>query len=290
MPAFHSPLRYPGGKASLSKFLSEVISINGLKDATYAEPYAGGAGAALTLLFEERVSRVMLNDADPCIFAFWHAVLTNASELVRRIKDTPVTIEEWHRQREIYRAQQKYSRIKVAFATFFLNRCNRSGIIVNGGPIGGLEQSGKWKLDARYNKTELIRRIEKINLYTDRIEIHSLDAIDFLRYLVKKNGVLGKLLIYLDPPYYVQGHKLYLNYYLPADHQQLADYLRATKRELFWLLTYDNVPEIETLYRDYRPKPFMLAYSAHDRRMGSELLIHGRTLQVLGSSLQSVSP
>lgn len=294
MPIAHSPLRYPGGKAVLSDFLADVIAVNDLQDGVYVEPYAGGAGAALTLLFGEHVQRIVLNDADPCVYAFWDAVLNRKDDFVRRLTETPVTINEWKRQRDIYRNQRRHSRIKVAFASFYLNRCNRSGIMVNGGPIGGFEQTGKWKLDARYNRDELIRRIEKIHLYRDRIEIHNLDAIDFLSDVVGRSAAVDETLVYLDPPYYVKGSELYLNHYRPDDHAKLA---ASIKRQTGyrWLMTYDDVPEIHDLYNGCNTAHFDLRYSAHTSRLGSELLIWSSSLSVrcseylnMGSTLKAV--
>ncbi|MFQ6759301.1 DNA adenine methylase [Desulfovibrionaceae bacterium CB1MN] len=272
MAAVNSPLRYPGGKAILSEFLADVIESNGLQDGAYVEPYAGGAGAAFNLLFGEHVQRIVLNDADPCISAFWKAVLNRKDELIRLIKETPVTIDEWKRQRDIYRHQARHSRINVAFASFYLNRCNRSGIMVNGGPIGGFDQRGKWKLDARYNRNELIRRIEKIHLYRDRIEIHNLDAIDFLKNVVAQSEEIRNTLVYLDPPYFLKGRELYLNHYQPEDHAQLAAFI---KRQGFrWIMSYDDMAEIRSLYEDCNTIPFLIDYSAHSRKQGKELLVY----------------
>ena len=277
MPVVHSPLRYPGGKAVLSGFLADVIAANDLQDGVYVEPYAGGAGAALALLFGEHVQRIVLNDADPCVFAFWNAVLSRKDDFIRRLNETPVTLDEWRTQREVYRSQHRHSRIKVAFASFYLNRCNRSGIMVNGGPIGGVEQTGKWKLDARYNKDELVRRIEKIHLYRGRLEIHNLDALAFLHDVVGRTDALDGTLVYLDPPYYVKGSELYLNHYQPEDHAQVARFIKG-QTGYRWLMTYDNVPEIRKLYADRNTVDFDLRYSAHTSKLGSELLIFSRNL------------
>ncbi len=279
MQIANSPLRYPGGKAVLSDFLADVLAVNGLQDGTYVEPYAGGSGAALNLLFAEHVQRIILNDADPCIFAFWNSILNLKDNFINRIQKTPVTIEEWKRQREIYKNHTNHSQIKVAFATFYLNRCNRSGIIVNGGPVGGFEQTGKWKLDARYNKDELIRRIEKIYLYRDRIDVYNMDAIEFLKHVVCQFAALDNMLVYLDPPYYVKGCQLYLNYYRHEDHAQLSEFIK--QQSLFhWIMTYDDAPEINELYKDCSFIPFNLRYSAYRSRTGYELLIHPRDLIV----------
>jgi len=277
MPVAHSPLRYPGGKAVLSGFLGDVIATNDLQDGVYAEPYAGGAGAALNLLFGEHVQRIVLNDADPCIFAFWNAVLNRKDDFIQRLKEAPVTLDEWKMQREIYRNQGQHSRIKVAVASFYLNRCNRSGIMANGGPIGGFEQTGKWKLDARFNKDELVRRIEKINLYRDRIEIHNLDALAFLGDVIGQRDDVADTLVYLDPPYYVKGSELYLNHYQPEDHALVAKFIKG-QTGYRWLMTYDNVPEIRKLYADRGTLDFDLRYSAHTSKLGSELLIFSRNL------------
>lgn len=279
MPIVHSPLRYPGGKAVLSDFLADVLAVNGLEDGTYVEPYAGGAGAALALLFGEHVQRIVLNDADPCVFAFWNAVLHRKDDFIRRLQDTPVSIEEWKRQRDIYRNQHRHSRIKVAFASFYLNRCNRSGIMMNGGPIGGFEQTGKWKLDARYNRDELIRRIDKIHLYRDRIDVHNLDATDFLKDVIGRSPDLDDTLVYLDPPYFVKGSGLYLNHYQPDDHAGLSDFIKR-QTGYRWLMTYDNVPEIRKLYADRGTVDFDLRYSAHTSKVGSELLIFSSNLDM----------
>ncbi|MHB8843149.1 MAG: DNA adenine methylase [Nitrospirota bacterium] len=285
----YSPLRYPGGKAVLSKFLSEVIAVNDLQEVTYVEPYAGGAGAALALLFGEFVQRIILNDADPCVFAFWQAILHRKNDFLSRLENTPVNIDQWKRQRDIYLNQSRHSRIQVAFASFFLNRCNRSGIMVNGGPIGGYEQCGPWKIDARYNKRELIRRIEKIYLYRDRIGFHNMDAISFLRKVIRENNKYSNTFVYLDPPYYVKGRELYLNHYGPSDHVRLAEFIRK-KDKLNWVITYDDVPEIRKLYSDCRRTPFHLNYSAHKRKKGSELLIYRKGFRIPALDMVAENP
>lgn len=277
MAIANSPLRYPGGKAVLSGFLSDVLAANGLQDGVYIEPYAGGAGAALKLLFGEHVQRIVLNDADPCVYAFWNAVLNRKEDFIHRLQAASVTIDEWKRQRDIYRNQYRHSRIKVGFAAFYLNRCNRSGIMVNGGPIGGFEQKGKWKLDARFNKEELVRRIEKIHIYRDRIDVHNLDAITFLKKVVGRSKRIEDTLIYLDPPYYVKGSELYLNHYGPKDHARLAAFVKR-QSGYRWLMTYDNVPEIRALYAGLETVDFNLRYSAHTSKLGREMLISSGNL------------
>lgn len=279
MEYIHSPLRYPGGKAKLSRFLAALTTANNLQDGIYAEPYAGGAGAALALLLSECVDRIMINDIDARVIAFWTAILRHTCRFLRKLDETPITMDEWDKQRTIYLNPQRHSQFKVGFATFYLNRCNRSGILTNAGPIGGRNQSGKWKIDARFNKDALARRIVRIALYKERIAVFNMDAIDFLRQEIVNSGLAKRSLVYLDPPYYMKGKRLYLNYYQHDDHAQLAKFMKKQK-DIKWILSYDNVPEIRKLYSGMNLLPFNLRYSAHTAKVGSELLIYGNTITI----------
>lgn len=273
----NSPLRYPGGKAVLTKFLADVVKLNGVQDGTYVEPFAGGAGAAINLLFAEHVSKIIINDADPCIYAFWKSILSQHKRFVQLICNTEVSVEEWHRQRDIYLSPNQHSLIKVGFSTFYLNRCNRSGILRNGGPIGGLDQTVNWKIDARFNKPELINRINAIHDYRDRIEVFNMDAIDFLKKKIACSPEANKTLVYLDPPYYAKGGKLYMNHYVHDDHAALAEFIN--RKNLFkWIMSYDNVPHINEIYGTNYRIEFNLNYSAHKTKIGSELIIYGDDL------------
>lgn len=272
MTASHSPLRYPGGKQILGKVLGHLIERNAGHGANYAEPYAGGAGAALQLLFEDRVERICINDYDSRIFAFWWSMLNEPIRFLERLKNIPVTVQEWRQQRTVYLNEGENERFDVGFATFFLNRCNRSGIIGNGGVIGGLDQAGNYKIDARFNRDELARRIKRIQAYRDRIELSNLDAIDFLTGLSSRPDIAPSLFVYLDPPYYAKGQQLYLNYYRHADHEKLARYL-LDDATFDWVLTYDKAPEIQSLYSSVRQVAFRLGYSARGRRNEREIMI-----------------
>jgi DNA adenine methylase len=223
------------------------------------------------LLFQEQVSSLLLNDADTSIYSFWDAVLNATDPLQKLVRDTPLTVKEWTRQRAIHSDPRNHSPLQLGFATFYLNRCNRSGIIKKAGMIGGRSQAGKWKIDARFNRAQLCERIGRIAMYKDRIRIFNLDAVDFLKSNVAIASVAAKVFIYLDPPYYVKGQQLYLNHYLPSDHKALAEYLK--EAPFLWVMTYDSVPQIRRLYAGLRQLPFTLGYSARDRRIGKEVFI-----------------
>ena len=236
MSQFVSPLRYPGGKLKVVDYVKRLLEVNDLQGGTYIEPYAGGASVALNLLYSKHAGRIKINDIDKSIYAFWHCVLNETEELCRRIMDTPVTMETWHRQHVVQLEKEKTDLLSLGFSTFFLNRTNRSGIL-NGGVIGGKEQTGNFKIDARYNKRDLIERIERVAGYSDLIELTSMDAVELIRRY--KRTPAAKTLVYLDPPYYVKGRDLYLNYYNDDDHRAIAEAIKKYKGK--WIISYDAV-------------------------------------------------
>lgn len=264
---FHySPLRYPGGKTFLFPFFDKVIKESRLENTTYIEPFAGGAGSALALLFLEKVERIVINDLDKAIYSFWKSVIFDSERFVEKIYSTSITIKEWKKQKLIY-SNARSGDFDLGFATFFLNRTNISGIL-NGGPIGGMQQKGKWKIDARFNKENLIERILQLSLYKNRISVFNKDGVDLINnYLNKKN-----VFIYLDPPYYEKGATLYLNHYKKRNHEKLAKLLNRNMGS-FWLLTYDNRKEIKSLYPERQIVSFSLFHNAYKSRKGKEILI-----------------
>jgi DNA adenine methylase len=270
-----SPLRYPGGKSALASLLIGVRRLNGLGGHSIAEPFAGGAGASLSLLYLEETSRILINDADPAIYAFWWALTHKSRDFLRMLAETRVTISEWKRQRAIYRTGSSISRVRRGFAAFYQNRCNRSGIIMNGGPIGGIGQAGPWKLHARYSRTELARRCAKVAEYRDRIAASCEDGLNTIARLDPNNTFF-----IIDPPYFHKGPTLYLNTLTAQYHEALAEALRAMAGGS-WVLTYDDCREVRRLYRGWAVvRPFRLRYTAAQRRVGRELLITPKWLRL----------
>ncbi|MFT0860609.1 DNA adenine methylase [Ancylobacter sp. G4_0304] len=266
---FNTPLRYPGGKARLAQYAVEILRLNDLVGGHYVEPYAGGAGIALTLLYLEYVQDIHINDLNRSVHAFWKAALDHNDDLCKLIRDRPVTLDERARQKLIQRDQDA-GVLELGFSTFFLNRTNRSGII-SGGAIGGNDQSGMWKIDARYKKDDLISRIEKIADYKSRIHLYNQDASYFITSTLKK--IPKRSLIYLDPPYYTKGKKLYQNHYKESDHISIAKIVSNIRQK--WIMSYDHVPAILELYDSYRKEQFALSWSARARYEGSEVMIFG---------------
>lgn len=271
-----SPLRYPGGKAALADFFGQVIERLEIESPQYVEPYAGGAGAGLVLLRQDRIDRLVINDIDPAVFAFWQAIVSDADEFAGRIHDTPLTVDEWRGQKAVYRAADESDPMLLGFAFFYLNRTNRSGIL-NAGPIGGMNQTGNYKIDARFNREQLAKRVADIAALSSRITVLSLDGMAVTRQYATDPASF----LYIDPPYVDMGGSLYLNAFTHRDHADLATSLDAVP-DGNWVVTYDVSDFIRDRYHAHDVREYELSYSAHRAGKASELLIASRPVaQVL---------
>jgi len=272
MRQWYSPLRYPGGKGKLFKKIKLLLELTKQNEIVYVEPYAGGAGLALELLFKNVVSRIILNDYDIAIYAFWYSVLNNKDQLVSLIEETPICMDEWYRQKEIQDNKYKYSErlLELGFSTFYLNRTNRSGII-KGGVIGGKNQDQVYKMDCRFNKRNLIDRINRIYAKKDLITISNFKTEELIANQYK---VLTKShFIFFDPPYYKKGPGLYTNFYDHNDHLILEKLINENI-QVPYIITYDNHDEISRIYKNYNRIDFDITYSASQHKVGSEILIY----------------
>lgn len=269
---YDSPLRYPGGKISLAPFLAQTIELNGLSGCSYFEPYAGGAGAALRLLREGVVSELKLNDLDHRITAFWLAALNEPQRFADAILSVPLNIAEWRRQQHIYQRPDMRKLFEVGFAAFYLNRCNRSGVLLGAAPIGGYTQAGKWVIGARFNRENLAKRIFAISHYRKQIHITNMDAIDFLVEHLPRGRERQGVFAFLDPPYYSNGNRLYLNSYKDQDHKKLGHYIQR-QSTLKWVMSYDDTPFIRKIYATCVISHFSLQYSLQRKQLAQELLI-----------------
>jgi DNA adenine methylase len=272
-----TPLRYPGGKGKLASFVKQLMERNSLLDGEYVEPYAGGAAIALELLLQEYVAHIHINDISRPIYAFWKSVLDETEDLVRLIHDTPLTVRAWDRQKRVLADSNNHDNLELGFAAFFLNRTNRSGIL-NAGIIGGRDQSGPWKIDARFNAGELAYRIESIANLRSKISLSKEDAKKFL--LKRLDSLPAKTLIYLDPPYYIKGKELYYDYYMHSDHEEVAHLVTTRIKRQKWIVSYDNVSTIKDMYPFCRSITYGIGYSAREARGGSEVMFFCDGLEV----------
>ncbi|NHZ86518.1 MAG: DNA adenine methylase [Planctomycetia bacterium] len=274
---FYSPLRYPGGKNKLSKFIAKICVDNNI-DSHYVEPYAGGASVALSLLIEKKVEKITINDYDRSIYAFWHSVLKNTKKLCDLIESTEINIISWQKAKDIQRNKASSKLLDLGFSTFFLNRTNISGII-NAGVMGGIEQNGKYKIDCRFNKIELIKRIKLIAKHKKQIKLYNIDALELIK-IIQKESNNEQTIFYFDPPYYLKGASLYMNHYKNNQHVEVSEAIKDIKN-INWIVSYDNTPEIENIYKWVplkRTKKYSLNHSAYEAREGKEILFFSKNL------------
>lgn len=272
----YSPLRYPGGKNKLSAFIAKICIGNGLKG-HYIEPYAGGASVALYLLFNNIVERITINDKDRSIYAFWYSVLNNSENLCDLIIKSDVTISNWKQQRDIQKNKNTVDLLTLGFSTLFLNRTNISGIL-NGGVMGGLQQNGPFKIDCRFNKNEIISRIQNISQKKKQIRLYKKDALRLIDK-IKKETKDNDTIYYFDPPYYIKGSLLYLNHYKSEDHIEVSNMIKEINNA-HWIVSYDNVKEIINLYSEFRNKEYGFKHTAHRSKNGNEILFFSDNLLI----------
>lgn len=266
----YTPLRYPGGKARFAPFIASVMQLNGLDGGHYMEPYAGGAGVALELLFDGVVTDVHINDADPAVHAFWFAATAHPDALIRLVETEPINMDAWMHWRGVMRGDTEATDVERGFATLFMNRTNRSGIL-KGGVIGGKHQAGAYKLDARFKREVLVGRLRRIADRARCIHVHCRDALELLQHATEL--MPAKSLIYLDPPYYVKGSGLYRNFYQHDDHLEIAQLLRQRDFGRRWVVSYDDAEQIREMYEGVRSIQYGLGYTAQRRYTGSEVML-----------------
>jgi DNA adenine methylase len=270
---FYSPLRYPGGKNKLSAFIAKICIDNGI-NGHYVEPYAGGASVALFLLMEGFVERITINDRDRSIYAFWYSVLNKTNQLCEMIENAELTIEEWRKQKNVQLNKKSADLLELGFSTFYLNRTNRSGII-NAGVMGGIDQKGKYLMDCRFNKVDLINRIKNIAKRKKQIRLYKKDAIKLIDKIQKEAD--NNTIFYFDPPYYLKASSLYMNHYQEKNHKIVSEKIKSIKN-IKWIVSYDNVPQIKKLYSDSKKKEFSFKHTAYKIREGKEILFFSKNI------------
>ena len=279
MPVTKSILRYPGGKTQLAKFVSNLVSINKIKSPVYCEPFSGGSGVSMELLLTNKVNSVILNDLDPSIYSIWYAILHDTDKLVDAVQAMPITMDGWYHHKDVYTELKDIPvyDFRLAVSALFLNRTNRGGIIT-GGPIGGHEQKSKYSLDCRFNKVSIVKKIRAIAEQSHRIRLYMLDAKDLINdVLLRENP--DQLFTFFDPPYYKQGRALYKNAFNHEDHEALSESIKMMNAYK-WITTYDECPEIQSIYSDYRLYTYKLRYSVNQFRKTNEYLFASPTTKI----------
>lgn len=271
---FYSPLRYPGGKNKLSKFVALICEKNKI-NGHYVEPYAGGASVALYLLINGYVKEITINDFDRAIYAFWYSILNDTEKFCKKIRNTEITVENWKEFKKIHSNKKNADLFSLGFATFFLNRTNHSGVL-DGGIIGGVKQKGSYKIDCRFNKEDLIKRIKFIAKYKTNIYLHNFDALKLIDKIQQDNKNQNTI-FYFDPPYYLKGPSLYMNHYKSNDHKEVSEKIKAIKN-FKWIVSYDNTLQIKRLYFGVKKKEYSFFHTANKVKEGKEVLFFSNNL------------
>jgi DNA adenine methylase len=273
---FYSPLRYPGGKSKLAKFIASICEKNNI-NGHYVEPYAGGASVALYLLISGNVKKITINDLDRGIYAFWYSILNNTEEFCRKISNTRITVNNWKKFKEINTNSETADLFDLGFATFFLNRTNHSGII-DGGVIGGEDQEGDYKINCRFNKKNLIEKIRLIAARKTDIELFNLDALELVKQ-IQEQGNNENTIFYFDPPYYLKGPSLYLSHYKQENHKEVSEAIQKIENSK-WIVSYDEAKEIKDLYCGFKTIEYSFLHVAHTVKKANEVLFFSENLEV----------
>ncbi len=263
----YSPLRYPGGKSKLTPLVEKLMQNAGVNNGVYIEPFVGGGGVALSLLINKKVRKIVINDYDIAIYSVWYAILNETDTFLKMIDNAVLTVDEWKKQKDYYVNHKTSYSIDLAFATFYLNRTNRSGIL-KAGPIGGYEQKGKYPISARFNKEKLKERIKQIAAHKSRIKLYNMEIKEFIRKVIPRYR--QDCFVYFDPPYFNKGKELYTNFFNSSDHEELSKLIFKVKST--WMITYDDVDEIAKLYQSRSMKRFDINYSAANSGKKSEII------------------
>lgn len=272
MPATYTPIRYPGGKTKIYPEVKAIMERNRLVGRPYAEVFAGGAGLAVKLLMKGDVPSIIINDYDRAVYCMWNAIVNNGEEMCKFVNDVSLDIDTWLSYREVYRSRDIADDFELAKAAFYLNRTNVSGIL-DGGVIGGQAQAGNFKMDVRFNRETLCRKIRAISARKSSICVTCLDAEEFICEELQDPNVFA----YLDPPYVKKGPGLYRSSFNEAKHRALAD--AVSKCQSKWLITYDADALIEDIYADYSSSDIDISYSANVKTVGKERIILGPGLE-----------
>lgn len=279
-PRALSPLRYPGGKKWIAPHVEGILKANSLDVRLFVEPFAGGASVALHMLHRDLVGAIGLVDRDPLVASFWKVLFFDTDWLVKKILETPITIDLWRR----LKSRRLTSDRQRAFACLYLNRTSFSGILNHqAGPLGGQQQLSRYKIDCRFPRQDLADRVDWLGRnFRDRVLFvwnwsWRRGLVELRKHITREEDT-SKIFVYLDPPFYNKAEKLYNHYFDHTEHESLRDFL--SEVDLPWFLSYDDCNEVRHLYQDMSRISVNCLYNAGrvgkakaKRKPSSELVI-----------------
>jgi len=268
--------RYPGGKTKLKKIILQYISE--MEDHTfseYREPFFGGGSIGLEIIKKKIFPSIWINDKDPALVCLWNSIIHFPHQLIRKIQSFTPTVDAFldfkKNLLKLLSAPKDIDEvIEVGFQKLVVHQLSYSGLGTLAGPLGGKDQSSKYPIHCRWSPSTLEKKILREHKYLNSISLkyNECTNLDFEEVITLSDN---PSVIYLDPPYYVQGNNLYQHGFTQDDHQRLAHLLSGSSHR--WLLSYDECPPIHTLYNWAKKEILSVNYTIHGANNKNELLI-----------------
>lgn len=253
MGTIMSFFRYPGGKSKLrQQIIKQLVKDIDLSTIQYREPFFGGGSIGLTLVKEHKsINNIWINDFDVGISCLWTAVIQHPKALKDRIMAFKPHVKYFNEFKlellSLDRLPDNDKRlVDIGFKKLAIHQISYSGLgTKSGGPLGGVEQKSKYKIDCRWSPPYICKKLDALTAKFNTLHVHDnrCTKVDF-QTMIEDDA--KKALIYLDPPYYDKGNDLYQCGFAKEDHERLSVALKKTKHT--WVLSYDDVPEIRKLY------------------------------------------
>jgi DNA adenine methylase len=296
--------RYPGGKGKsklcneIARRLTDQAEHTGLQ---YREPFFGGGSVGLKFLSDNPgTKKIWINDKDIGISCLWTAVIRYHDDFKSRVHGFVPSVTAFRELRSELTTistlpKQCDEIVDIGFKKLAIHQISYSGLgTKSGGPLGGVEQKSKYKIDCRWSPDYICKKVDKLHSQFKTIEVQG-DGCTNLDFSSLIEDTSCDSLLYLDPPYYVKGNDLYQCGFTSKDHERLASALKNTKHA--WVLSYDDCHEIRELYKWAYIEPLNVNYSItalKDKKTGerlsrtkAELLICPRQENVFIDFMQS---
>lgn len=261
-----SPFRYPGGKTWLIPRIFQWLGSLPDRPSLLVEPFAGGAIVGLTTAFERLAKKALLVEIDEQVAAVWETVITcgEGPWLAQQIGEFDLTGENVNR---LLNQTDLPSKVR-ALQTIIKNRVNHGGILAEGSGKLKYGENGKG-IRSRWYPATLQKRICDIHAIRDRLSFIQGDGLEVMRQYADREDAA----FFIDPPYTASGKmpgsRLYTHWQI--DHRTLFDIAGRLKGD--FLMTYDNVEEIQEMARQHGFDTEAIAMKNTHHARQTELLI-----------------
>lgn len=261
----------------MSQIKMQNNALETMQNFIFVDVFVGGGSVAVGIANNFPSAKIVINDLDEYIWSFWTVICTKdgleklISYIIQYKKPTVEDFRAWRQKAN----EKNLSTVDKAFLALFFNRTTFSGIF-NSGPIGGFDQSGKYKIGCRYNASHMSGMVRSLSetFLNKKVQCYRKDYVDMLKEYKDKEEAL----LYLDPPYMKQGHLLYNHHMKSEQYAEMANLLKGCKAK--WLVSHDDRPEFVKLFQGWADiktiegVPYTINSIRGKRR--SELLISGR--------------